>query len=179
MRLVNRYGREAAREAEGDPPPQIGDPPPQKVRTKPDGREAAGEHSLRMHGTPAGKGSAGSQWAHARLGPAEVAMEQASPGVPPKSLEAAFAMGYAARRAEIELLKGGQPRAGDPPPQIGDPPPQKVRTVPDGRADAGAHSLRMHGTPAGKGSAGSQWGHARLGPAEVAVGQASPGVPPK
>ena len=27
LRLVNRYGREAAREAEGDPPPQIGDPP--------------------------------------------------------------------------------------------------------------------------------------------------------
>ena len=69
--------------------------------------------------------------------------------------------------------------AARPPPQEGDPPPQGVRTVPDGRADAGAHSLRMHGTPAGKGSAGSQWGHARLGLAEVAVGQASPGVPPK
>ena len=56
LELANRYGREDVR-----PPPQRGDAPHQEVRTKPEGREAAGEQSLRKHGTPAGKGGAGSQ----------------------------------------------------------------------------------------------------------------------
>ena len=59
LRLVNRYGREEVRH-----PPQAGDSPHQEVRTKPDGRTDAGAHSLRKHGTPAGKGDAGSQWAY-------------------------------------------------------------------------------------------------------------------
>ena len=102
LQLVNRHGREGVR-----PPPQAGDSPHQEVRTKPEGRTDAGAHSLRKHGTPAGKGGAGSQWAYARLRPAEVAVGPTRPGFPPKSLEEAFEMGYAARRAEIELLKGG------------------------------------------------------------------------
>ena len=56
LELVNRYGREGVR-----PPPQAGDPPHQEVRIKPERREDAGENSLRKHGTPAGKGGAGSQ----------------------------------------------------------------------------------------------------------------------
>ena len=86
LQLVNRYGREAA----GAPPPQAGDSPHQEVRTKPEGRTDAGAHSLRKHGTPAGKGGAGSQWAYARLRPAEVAVGPTRPGFPPKSLEGAF-----------------------------------------------------------------------------------------
>jgi len=82
LQLVNRYGREEVR-----PPPQAGDSPHQEVRTKPEGRKDAGEHSLRKHGTPAGKGGAGSQWAYARLRPAEVAVGPTSPGSPPKPLE--------------------------------------------------------------------------------------------
>ena len=82
LQLVNRYGREEVR-----PPPQAGDSPHQEVRTKPEGRKDAGEHSLRKHGTPAGKGGAGSQWAYARLRPAEVAVGPTRPGFPPKSLE--------------------------------------------------------------------------------------------
>ena len=49
-----------------------------------------------------------------------------------------------------------------PPPQAGDSPHQGVRTLPDGRKDAGAHSLRKHATPADEGDAGSQWAYARL-----------------
>ena len=56
LELVNRYVREDVR-----PPPQAGDSPHQEVRTKPEGRKYAGEHSLRKHGAPAGKGGAGSQ----------------------------------------------------------------------------------------------------------------------
>ena len=37
-----------------------------------------------------------------------------------------------------------------PPPQAGDSPHQEVRTKPEGRTDAGAHSLRKHGTPRGE-----------------------------
>ena len=103
LELVNRYGREEVR-----PPPQAGDSPHQEVRIKPEGREDAGEQSLRKHGTPAGKGGTGSQWAYARLRLAEVAVGPTRPGFPPPSLEEAFEMGYPARRAEMELLKGGQ-----------------------------------------------------------------------
>ena len=82
LQLVNRYGREEDR-----PPPQAGDSPHQEVRTKPEWRTDAGAHSLRKHGTPAGKGGAGSQWAYARLRPAEVAVGPTRPGFPPKALE--------------------------------------------------------------------------------------------
>ena len=80
LQLVNRYGREEVR-----PPPQAGDSPHQEVRTKPEGRTDAGAHSLRKHGTPAGKSGAGSQWAYARFWPAEVAVGPTRPGFPPKA----------------------------------------------------------------------------------------------
>ena len=102
LELVNRYGGEDVR-----PQPQAGDSPHQEVRIKPEGRTDAGEHVLRKHGTPAGKGAAGSQWAYARLRLAEVAVGPTRPESPPKSLKGASEMCYAARRAEIELLKGG------------------------------------------------------------------------
>ena len=109
MSWRSRFNWSIATAANGvRPPPQAGDSPHPGVRTVPDGRNDAGAHSLRNHGTPAGEGDAGSQWAYARLRPAEVAVGLTSPGYPPKALEDAFEIGYAARRAEIELLKGGQ-----------------------------------------------------------------------
>ena len=78
LELLNRYGREDVR-----PQPQAGDSPHQEVRTKPEGRKDAGEQSLRKHGTPAGKGVAGSQWTYARLRPAEVALGPTRPEAPP------------------------------------------------------------------------------------------------
>ena len=73
--LINRYGREDVR-----PPTQAADSPDQKVRTKPEGRTAAGENSLRkaLAGSQwaCARLTQGLQWAYARLRPAEEAVGQ-------------------------------------------------------------------------------------------------------
>ena len=81
LQLVNRYGREEVR-----PPPQAGDSPHQEVRTKPEGGRMRAHTLCACTGHPREKrGNAGSRWGHARLGPENVAVGQASPRVLPNS----------------------------------------------------------------------------------------------
>ena len=96
--MVSQYGREKL-----CPPHQAGDSTQEEGRIKPEGRKDAGEQSLRKHGTPAGKGVPGSQWASG-----DVAVGSSRREAPPKSYGGTFAIGYAARRNETELKKGGQ-----------------------------------------------------------------------